>query len=156
MAIAVAAIRSGQADRFCPVTQSGKELSATQLTRVIDMHPGAPVLGFDGDRAGQDSANRHALAAARQGRAVAVTSLPDDHDPASWLAEHGDRGLAAWSVDRYEGEDLPGPIPGDSFLAGSGTSTALLAGRSISAWRRRTVLRQQDLSAIALSRGLEL
>ncbi len=156
MAIAVAAIRSGQADRFCPVTQSGKELSAVQLARVIDMHPGTPVLGFDGDRAGQDSAYRHALAAARQGRAVAVTVLPDDHDPASWLAEHGDRGLAAWSVDRYEGEDLPGPIPGDSFLAGSGTSTALLAGRSISAWRRRTVLRQQDLSAIALSRGLEL
>jgi DNA primase len=161
MAIAVAAIRSGQADRFCPVTQSGKELSAVQLARVIDMHPGTPVLGFDGDRAGQDSAYRHALAAGRHGRAVAVTVLPGDHDPASWLAQCGDHGLAAWSVDRYEGddlpeEDLPEPIPGDSFLAGAGTSTALLAGRSVNAWQRRTASRQQALSTIALSRGLEL
>jgi len=161
MAVAVAAIRSGQVDRFCPVTQSGKELSAVQLARVIDMHPGTPVLGFDGDRAGQDSAYRHALAAGRHGRAVAVTVLPGDHDPASWLAQCGDHGLAAWSVDRYEGddlpeEDLPEPIPGDCFLAGAGTSTALLAGRSVNAWQRRTASRQQALTTIALSRGLEL
>ncbi len=126
MAMAVAAIRSGQADRFCPVTQSGKELSATQLARVIEMHPGAPVLGFDGDRAGQDSAYRHALAAARQGRAVAVTVLPGDHDPASWLAQCGDHGLAAWSVGGALGPDRTGPKP----LAGAAYVTSHLAAAS--------------------------
>jgi len=119
MAIAVAAIRSGQADRFCPVTQSGRELSAVQLAQVLGMHPGAPVLGFDGDRAGQDAAYRYALGAARRGRAVTVTLLPDNHDPASWLAEHGDRGLAAWARDGALGPDQRGPKPlrGAAYLA---------------------------------------
>ncbi len=35
MAIAVAAIRAGQASRFCPVTQSGRELSMLQFDQVI-------------------------------------------------------------------------------------------------------------------------
>jgi len=120
MAIAVAAIRSAQDDRFCPLTQSGRELSAVQLEHVIEMHPGTPVLGFDGDRAGQDSAYRHSMAAARQGRAVAVTVLPDDHDPASWLAQCGDRGLMAWALSCQEPQRLysgPRPVRGVAFLA---------------------------------------
>lgn len=79
-----------------------------------------PVLGFDGDRAGQDSAYRHSMAAARQGRAVAVTVLPDDHDPASWLAQCGDRGLVAWALSGQEPRRLysgPHPVPGMAFLA---------------------------------------
>lgn len=76
MAIAVATIRSGQADSFCPVTQSGRELSPAQLAKVIALHSSPPVLAFDGDAARRDSAYRHSLAAARQGRAVAVTVLP--------------------------------------------------------------------------------
>jgi DNA primase len=91
MAIAVVAIRSGQANRYCPVTQSGRELSAAQLTRVIEMHPARVVLGFDGNTAGQDAAYRHALAALRRGSEAAVAVLPADHDPASWLAERGPR-----------------------------------------------------------------
>ena len=39
MAIAVAAVRSGTAGRFCPLTQSGRELSAYQLDHVLDLHP---------------------------------------------------------------------------------------------------------------------
>jgi DNA primase len=111
MAIAIAAIRSGQADRFCPLTQSGRELSAMQLARVIGMHPGTPVLGFDGDSAGRDSAYRHSLAAALQGKAVAVTVLPGDHDPASWLAERGDEGLFAWMRDGAQRREHVEPMP---------------------------------------------
>jgi len=119
MAIAVAAIRSSKADQFCPVTQSGRELSAVQLERVIGMHPGTPVLGFDGDRAGKDSAYRHSMAAARQGRAVAVAVLPDGHDPASWLAEHGTDGLAAWVLAGAldTGGEPPEPIPAATHVA---------------------------------------
>jgi len=96
MAIAVAAIRTGQAGRFCPVTQSGRELSRTQLTQIIGLHATTPVLAFDGDSVGRDSAYRDCLAAAIRGRAVAVTVQPDNHDLASWLAGRGDNGLNAW------------------------------------------------------------
>jgi len=119
MAIAVAAIRTDQASRFCPVTQSGRELSAVQLARVIDMHGGVPVLGFDGDSAGRDSAYRHSLAAALQGKAVAVTVLPGDHDPASWLAERGDEGLFAWMRDGAQrgGHVEPMPVGAATFAS---------------------------------------
>jgi len=95
MAIAVAALRAGQGDRFCPLTQSGRELSARQLEYVLGL-PGRVVLGFDGDEAGRDATRRVAAAAARRGRAVLVASLPEGEDPASWLAERGEAGLAVW------------------------------------------------------------
>ncbi len=96
MAIAVAAIRTGQADRYCPVTQSGRELSDAQQEQILSMHPGELVLAFDGDTAGRDAANRYVVEVTGRGRRVAVTILPDDHDPASWLADRGDVGLHAW------------------------------------------------------------
>jgi DNA primase len=96
MAIAVAAIRSGLDDKFCPVTQSGRELSPEQLDRVLALHPMPPVVAFDGDQPGRESNVRLAIAAVHRHREVVITTLPDDHDPASWLAEHGDVGLAAW------------------------------------------------------------
>ena len=61
-AVAIAAIRSGQVDRYCPVTQSGRELSKFQLLRILAVHPSAPVLAFDGDLAGRDSAGRYGQA----------------------------------------------------------------------------------------------
>jgi len=119
MAIAVAAIRSAQADRFCPLTQSGRELSAVQLEHVIEMHPGTPVLGFDGDAAGQDAAYRHCLVAGRHGQTVTVTVLPVRHDPASWLVEHGAGGLTAWMLvsTSSAGRELPNPVPAATYLA---------------------------------------
>lgn len=81
------------------------------MTKVIALHPGPPVLAFDGDAAGRDSAYRRCLAAARQGRAVAVTVLPDDHDPASWLAKRADEGLSAWVRDGAVGPGRRGPKP---------------------------------------------
>ena len=98
MAIAVAAIRAGKAAAFCPVTQSGRELSDVQVRRVTAMHPGRLVLGFDGDDAGRESAARYSLVFAQAGKPVSVTSLARGHDPASWLADRGDRGLYAWSA----------------------------------------------------------
>src|SRR5262249_9358290 len=47
MAIAVAAIQCGLSDRYCPLTQSGRELSARQLDHVLALHPMPPVVAFD-------------------------------------------------------------------------------------------------------------
>ena len=109
MAIAIAAIRTGQADRFCPVTQSGKELSEAQLAAVLGLHPSPPVISFDGDAAGRGSNERIARAATDRGHRVTVVSLPDDHDPASWLAEQGDAGLAVWSRGGHDHDGTPRP-----------------------------------------------
>jgi DNA primase len=98
LAIAVAAIKAGKASDFCPVTQSGRELSDAQVRRVTAMRAGRVVLGFDGDDAGRESAARYSKVFARTGKTVSVTLLPHGHDPASWLADRGDRGLSAWSV----------------------------------------------------------
>jgi DNA primase len=118
LAIAVAAVRSGRAGQFCPVTQSGRELSEVQLERAAFLHPAPLVLGFDGDAAGRESARRHAAAAARLGHAVSVTTLPGDHDPASWLAERGANGLSAWVAGALDnGRPLPKPVPAGTYLA---------------------------------------
>ncbi|MFZ2057214.1 MAG: CHC2 zinc finger domain-containing protein [Acidimicrobiales bacterium] len=119
MAIAVAAVRSGTAGQFCPVTQSGRELSAKQLEQAVSLNDGPLVLAFDGDAAGRESARRHAMTAVRLGRVVSVTTLPGDHDPASWLAEKGARGLRAWVVADAldQGRPLPKPVPAHTYLA---------------------------------------
>ncbi len=119
MAIAVAAVRSGRAGQFCPVTQSGRELSVDQLEQAVSLNSGPLVLAFDGDAAGRESARRHAMAAVRLGHAVSITTLPADHDPASWLAERGTNGLRAWVVADAlgPGRPLPKPVPAGIYLA---------------------------------------
>jgi DNA primase len=119
MAIAVAAIRCGRAGQFCPVTQSGRELSAKQLEQAVSLSGGPLVLAFDGDAAGRESARRHAMAAVRLGHAVSVTTLPGDHDPASWLAERGSNGLSAWAVagTPERGHPLPRPVSAGTYPA---------------------------------------
>jgi DNA primase len=99
MAIAFAAIQADAATMFCPITQSGKELSNQQLDYVLSLSPSnrSVVLAFDGDKPGVDASTKYAQEALSQGREVVVTVLPDGHDPCSYLAEHGPEGLAAWT-----------------------------------------------------------
>lgn len=97
MAIAVAAIRSGAPHKFCPVTQSGRELSALQVQHVLRLHPGPLLISFDGDAAGRDSNRRLAAAVSARGRDAIVVNLPAEADPASWLADRGPSGLCAWA-----------------------------------------------------------
>jgi DNA primase len=115
MAIAVAAIRSSRAEEFCPTTQSGRELSSSQLANVAALARRI-VLAFDGDAAGRDSAMRHARAAIRSGLPAWVTMLPGDHDPASWLAHRDADGLNAWAIAAHGGCS-PSPTPARTFLA---------------------------------------
>ena len=100
MAIAVVAIGSGVAGQFCPVTQSGRELSATQLEQVASLtwRSRGARLRWRRSRTGVGASPCNG--AIRLGHAVSVTILPSDHDPASWLAERGTNGLRAWVVGR--------------------------------------------------------
>jgi DNA primase len=95
LAVAVAALRAGRHQAICPVTQSGRELSEVQMRAILELHPSKPVLGFDGDAAGADSARRYQQAFARPGHDVDFARVPAGHAPASWLAETGPDGLDA-------------------------------------------------------------
>jgi hypothetical protein len=117
LAVAVAATKAGSAQSYCPVTQSGRELSDAQIRRILALQHAAPVLGFDADTAGLDSAFRYALAFAHDQRAAVVTRLPLGHDPASWLAQQGPAGLSVWSRHNHSSWDGPGPIPAATFAA---------------------------------------
>jgi DNA primase len=96
MAIAVAAIRIGQSDWYCPITQSGRELSTHQLRCVLNLHDQPLVIAMDGDEPGRSSNQRLAAAAASRGRQALVAQLPDGEDPASWLARRGPAGVTAF------------------------------------------------------------
>jgi DNA primase len=109
LAIAVAAIRTGRTDRFCPITQSGRELSPRQLRYVLSLHGQPPLIAMDGDQPGRASNARTETAAATFGRRVLVAHLPDAEDPASWLARRGPYGLAA-----FERASLYWPTPADA------------------------------------------
>jgi DNA primase len=89
LAIAVAVIRAGRADAFCPVTQSGRELSRLQVDRVLRLHSNPPVIAFDGDAAGRESTDRVGRTALARGVRVLSANLPDGEDPASLFAERG-------------------------------------------------------------------
>ena len=53
MAIAVAAVRRKATDGFCPLTQSGRELSEFQVGSILKLHAGSILISFDGDAPGQ-------------------------------------------------------------------------------------------------------
>jgi DNA primase len=95
MAVAVAAIQRGCAERVVPLTQSGRELSPHQLEHALVVGRGELVLALDGDAAGREATERLASAARRRGCRVRQAHLPDGHDPASLLAEVGVAGLEA-------------------------------------------------------------
>jgi DNA primase len=117
LAIATAAVKAGKVGLFCPITQSGRELSDHQIRLIVNLHPAAPVLSFDSDPAGDDSALRYALSFAAYGNAVTVTSLERGQDPASWLSEHGSQGLSVWSRNNHTTWDGPAPLPAATFAA---------------------------------------
>jgi DNA primase len=109
MAIAVAAIRVGRSDWYCPITQSGRELSPRQLRYVLTLHSEPPLIAMDGDEPGRSSGERLVAATANLGRQALTAHLPDGEDPASWLARNGPAGLTA-----FERASLWWPTPNDA------------------------------------------
>ena len=99
MAIAVAAIRSGRSQEFCPITQSGRELSPRQLASIAELARPI-VLAFDGDAAGRDSASGMRDPRSASGLPTWVTRLPvtTTRRPGSLMAEAMD--FDVWSVER--------------------------------------------------------
>lgn len=108
LAIAAAAIASGQADQLCPVASSGTQLSVGQIQRVLGLHPLPPVVAFDGDTAGREAARRLARRSGDHGRMDVLAAMTDGHDPASLLAARGTAALAAFTAAPTEPESAHG------------------------------------------------
>jgi DNA primase len=97
LAIAAAAARRGEMDRFAPCTTSGVTASHEQVSRVLALHGRPPVIALDGDQAGAEGTNRWlAGLCLENGRPALVTTLPAGTDPAEWLATRGDSALMAF------------------------------------------------------------
>ncbi len=116
MAIAVAAIRVGKSDEYCPLTQSGRELSNRQLRRVLALHPSPLIISFDADKAGRESTDRLSRTLTAAGRRAVVADLPDGQDPASWLESRGPRGLSAWDASSSSIQSLT-PVAGTPMFS---------------------------------------
>jgi DNA primase len=97
LALAAAAARRGEMDRFAPCTTSGVTVSREQVCRVLALHTRPPVIALDGDAAGVDGTGRWLAGLCLDGeRPALVTTLPTRSDPAEWLAVQGDSGLSAF------------------------------------------------------------
>ncbi len=78
------------------MSPSGTALTAAQQAVVAPESAGPPVLCPDGDSAGRRAALSWVMEMTVAGREVLGVTLPDGHDPASWLEIHGADGLIAF------------------------------------------------------------
>ena len=85
-------VQAGRAAEFLPVTQSGLELSEAQVERIIAMFSGRPVLAFDGDDAGRDSAAGYFRASSLvpEGRYRSPCSAMGTTRPLGWRRPAGE------------------------------------------------------------------
>lgn len=96
LAVDALCVRNGAGLRA--VSPSGTALSPAQQAAVAAQSAGPPVLCPDGDAAGRRAAQRWVIEMTVAGHEVLAVTLPDNHDPASWLELHGADGL--WAFDR--------------------------------------------------------
>ena len=109
LAIAATALAAGIPDRYCPLTQSGRQLSAHQIRHVRRLDP-QPILAFDADPAGDQSTTRVGALLALAGCTPTVAHLPRGEDPASWLDREGVSGLAAFRPMAAGSHLTPTPV----------------------------------------------
>ena len=128
-ALAVDALCARIGARLRAVSPSGTALSPAQRASVAAQSAGPPVLCPDGDAAGRRAAQSWVIEMTVGGHEVLAVTLPNNHDPASWLEMHGADGLATFErkgcLDAEAGAVRP--VHAGRFLA----TTAAAEGRSL-------------------------
>ncbi|WAX55142.1 CHC2 zinc finger domain-containing protein [Jatrophihabitans cynanchi] len=119
LTVAAHAAAAGLSRRYAPVSPSGTALTDAQARLVLAISPMPPVVCGDGDAPGQAASATWARTLVRHGREAFATLLPDGHDPASWLTEHGASGLAAFTRSDRASQPVGsvGRIPAAGLLA---------------------------------------
>lgn len=157
LAIACHAASAGKSRYYAPASPSGTALTDAQAALVLAISDRPPLVCADGDEPGLAASEKWVRTLMGRGRETVVTVLPDGHDPASWLREHGAAGLCTFT--RKGCLDLPAgavkPIPAGGLFA-----ERVLAGQIAAARRREpgaetvtvlpAVLRQLAAEAVKL------
>jgi DNA primase len=97
LAIAACAASVGKSRYFAPASPSGTALTDTQAALVLAISARPPLVCADGDEPGIAASEKWVRTLMAHARETVVTVLPDGHDPASWLREHGAAGLCAFT-----------------------------------------------------------
>ena len=105
LAIASRAASAGRLNEYAPITSSGLAYSESQLRYIAGLTTRPVVVALDGDEFGRKNNAKVATGLLAVGKQSATVEWPKDHDPASYLATHGDAGLLA--VTRSGGEAAP-------------------------------------------------
>ena len=112
LASATAAAATGRSDRITAVAATGVTVSGWQADQVLDLSPNPPLIALDGDHAGRDGTDRWITALfLHRHRPALVLHLPDGHDPASWIVEHGPEGLDTFLTDAGSPTRRASPAP---------------------------------------------
>jgi DNA primase len=132
LAVAARAAEAGKSTQFAPVCPSGTALTETQAQLILAVSGRPPLVCADGDDAGLAASEKWVRTFMAHGRETVVTILPNSHDPASWLREHGTDGLCAFI--RRGCLDLPHdtvkPVPAGGLLAERILATEVTAART--------------------------
>ena len=94
-ALAIAAHAASAAADLTAVSPSGVALTPAHRASIYAQTANPPVLCADGDPAGRQANARWVLDMTLEGRESVAVTLPQPHDPADWLAQHGISGLPA-------------------------------------------------------------
>jgi DNA primase len=123
LAVAAVAATSGRLGEFWPCTANGVSVSPAQARRVTTSGAAKVVVALDGDPAGAEGTLRWVDAVCRgQRRPALLTRLPDELDPADWLARTGPAGLSAF--DPAAGFGDPRPVHAGRELVRAALSAA--------------------------------
>jgi DNA primase len=119
LAIAAQAASAAGPRSFAPVSPSGTALTDAQAELILAISDRPPLVCADADDPGLAAADKWIRTFMAHGRETIVTLLPDSHDPASWLRQHGADGLRAFVRKGCLAlpDDAVKPVPAGALLA---------------------------------------
>ncbi len=121
-AIDALAVEAAAAQACVPIaaaSPSGVALTAAHRHRLVAWAAKPPVICADGDAAGRAATARWVTEMTLEGREAYAVTLPDQCDPADWLAERGSHGLVVFARGSCPDVSLGqiGPVHAGRYLA---------------------------------------
>jgi DNA primase len=114
-ALAIASADAAAALHLFPVAPSGTALTPHHARQIAGLSARAPIVCADGDPAGAAASAKWQSALRAAGARPTVVTMPDGHDPASYLKTYGTPELGSLMAHATEcGQTVVGPGHGIS------------------------------------------
>jgi DNA primase len=104
-ALAIASADAASALRLLPVAPSGTALTSHQAQRIAALSEWTPLVCADGDPAGAAASAKWQNTLRAAGTRPKLVTLPDGHDPASYLQTHGPSALGTLIAHALVGQE---------------------------------------------------